>query len=490
VDYYVSVNYNYKKGIDTPVWQWLAFFPGGNSNPGTSNIYDGKRYIYWLVQTGTTATSASTTLLYRYDTWDNGWQYLANTTSGNQGMDLEYDSVRNVIIITHGVSLTSWQVFNLNTTAITIANVSCAPWALTTMTPVLPAAPLIGASITLPSSDVVPAVIDTGTANATGNTTTVVTATTDTGTFGLGMVGLQLRVTSGAQNGQKRTISAVSAPNTLTVAPALPGALGSGDTFTIEQVEDVLTAATTTVLTDSTASWTVNQYANMDVIITSGAQNGQRRRIASNTATALTLAGATTGNARTGALPGAPEATATFKIVPSDDFLYYQPGNNTTTLYRIDLAQTTGAAWSAALAAAPAGISGGGNTFYPAAYAPYNIVALRGNASKDFYLYNIGLNTWTTMTTFAGSETFTTGSSSAMVTGKRKLLIQKEGFNRILALDLLTGIVEPAGTMPYSVPASYDGKRMRVVTTPDGAQFLYIMRAGGPEFFRVALEWL
>lgn len=486
----MSVNYNYKKGIDVPAWQWLAFFPAGSSNPGTANAYDGVRFLYYLVQTGSTATTASTTVLYRYDTWNNGWQLLATTTSGNQGMDLEYDPVRNVLYITHGVSLTSWQVFNLNTTSVTIANVACAAWALTTMSPVLPAAPIQGASITQPTSDSVPAVIDTGIAATTGNTTTLVVATAATGTFGPGMVGLQLKVTSGAQSGQKRTITAVTNSTNLTVAPALPGALASTDTFTIELVEDVLTAATTTVLTDSTAAWTVNAYSNMDVIITSGAQINQRRRIASNTATALTLSTAVTGNARTGPFAGSPEATATYKIVPSDDFLYYQPGNNSTTLYRIDVAQTTGAAWSAALAAVPAGISGGGNTFYPAAYAPYFIAALRGNATKDFYLYNIGLNTWSTLTTFAGSETFTTGSSSAMVTGKRKLLVQKEGATRLYALDLLTGQYEPAGTVPYSAPSTYDGKRMRVVTTPDGAQFLYVMRPGGPEFFRVALEWL
>ena len=486
----MAFSYNFKKGIDMPPWHWGAMFPGGNSNHGTSNVYDGKRYMYWAVQTGTTNTTASTTLLYRYDTWSNGWQYMANTTSGNQGLDMEYDSVRNVLYIIHGAALTSWQVFNLNTTAVTVANQSCAAWALTTITTVLPVTASIGASLTMPSDDVVPAQVDTGTADSTGNTTTTVVATAATGTFGQGMVNLQLTVLTGAQAGQKRTISAVSAPTSLTVTPALPGALAAGDTFQIELVNDVATASSTTTITDATANWTVNAYANMDVILTSGALVGQRRRIASNTATVLTLAGATTGNARTGAFTATPEATVGFKIVPSSDFLYYQPGNNSTALYRIDVAQTTGIAWSAALAAAPAGISGGGNTFYPAAYAPYQIVALRGNASGSVYLYNIGTNAWTTMTTFTASETFTTGASSAMATGKRKLLVQKEGQTRLYAFDLLTGILEPAGTLPYAAPGSFDGKRMRVITTADGAQFLYILRAGGTELFRVPLEWL
>jgi hypothetical protein len=486
----MAVNYNYKKGVDLPAWQWLSFYPPGPSYGGSANVYDGKRYLYWCVQHGSTATTASTTMLYRYDTWSNGWQYLATATSGNRGIDIEYDSMRNVLYIIHGAALTSWQVFNLNTTAVTIANVSCAAWTLTTMTPVLPAAADYGASLSLPSDLDIAAQIDAGTADSTGNTTTTITATTATGTFGAGMVGLQMRVTSGAQSGQKRTIATITAPNVMTVAPALPGALANGDTFVIEAVEDIATAGTTTTLTDSTASWIVNSYTDHDVIITGGTGAGQRRRIASNTATVLTLASATTGNARTGAFTTAPDATSTFKIVPSSDFLYYHPGNGSTALYRIDVGQTTGIAWSASLATAPAAIGPGSNTFFPGAYSPGFLMALRGAGTAVVYMFNIALKTWSTLTTFAGSETFTTGSNSAMLHGKRKMLVQKESSQRLYALDLLTGIYEPFGMMPYAAPGAYDGKRARFVKTADGVEWLYIMRAGGQEFFRVPLEWV
>lgn len=485
----MAVAYNYKKGIDSPVWQYLAFFPAGNSNTGSSNVYDGRRYLYWLIQTGTTATAVSTTVLYRYDTWSNSWQYLANTTSGNQGMDLEYDSIRNVLYIMHGGSLNSWQVFNLNTTAVTIVNQSCPAWTLTNVTVLLPVGAVLGSSFTQPSDDAVPTIIDSGIADSVGQTTTNVVANIATGTFAQGMVNLQIRILTGAQAGQLRTISAVSPPTSLTVTPALPAALASGDTFQIELVADVATATTVTAITDITSNWTINGYANMDVIMTNGVANGQRRRIASNTATVLTLASTVTGNARTGPFSTAPGQTDSYKIVPSSDFLYFQPGNGSTALYKLDVVATTGTAW-VSLAAAPAGIAGGGNTFYPAAYAPYQIVAMRGAATGIIYTYNIGTNTWTTLTTYTASENFNTGASSAMLTGKRKLIIQKEGSTRVYALDLLTGILEPAGTMPYAAPAAYDGKRARVVTTPDGAKFLYIMRAGGPEFFRVPLEWI
>lgn len=485
----MSVTYNYKKGIDTPTWEWLAFFPGGASNPGTTNVYDGTRYLYWAVQFGTgTAGTASTSQLWRFDTWTNGWQFLATLISGNQGMDMEIDTIRNVLYITNGAALTSWQVFNLNTTAVTIAGVSCAAWAVTTMTPVLPVAAGVGASLTQPSDDAVPAIIDTGTADTTGNTTTTVVATAATGTFGAGMIGLQLRVTSGAQAGQTRTIATVTAPTLLTLSTALPGALAAGDLFVIELVARSATATSTTTVTDTAANWIVNAYANMDVILTSGALTGQRRRIASNTATVLTLATAVTGNARTGPFSAAPGATDAYKIVPSADFLYYQPGNGTTTLHRLDVVANPAGAWTA-MTAAPAAIGGGGNTFYPAAYAPYQILALRGSATATVYYYNIGTNAWTTPTILT-QETFSTGAHSAMIKGKRKVLVQKEGANRLLAVDLLTGLVEPASTAPYAAPGAMDGKRLRVVTTPDGAQFAYLLRAGGQEFFRMPLEWL
>lgn len=483
----MTVEYNFKKGIDSPTWQYLAMAPSISYN-GTASAYDGKRFIYWAIQSGVTTAAVGLTYLYRYDTWSNSWQYLANLVASNMGVDVEFDSIRNVVYIINGTAAT-WQVFNLNLVPVTIANVSCPSWVATAITPVIPAIAGAGASLSMPSDDAVPTQVDTGIAASTGNTTTVVTTTADTATFGPGMVNLQLRVTSGAQSGQKRTISAVSAPLSLTITPALPAALASTDTFVIEQVEDIATAGTTTTLTDSSANWTVNAYAFNDVIITGGTGVGQRRRIASNTATVLTLAAATTGNARTGPFATAPDATSTYKIVPSSDFLYFQPGLTNTNIYRIDVAQTTGAAWTT-LAAAPAAIGGGGNSFYPAAYAPYQIVALRGNITGTAYLYNIGTNTWSTIPTFPGVETFTTGAASAMITGKRKLFVQKEATTRLYTIDLLTGVLEPFATAPYAPPVAYEGKRARIITTPDGAQFLYLLRAGGQEFFRVPIEWL
>lgn len=483
----MAVAYNFKKGIDVPVWQWMSPHPQGLSQPGSACAYDGTRYLYWAVQSASTA-AAGTTQLWRYDTWSNGWQWLASLTNSFTGVDIEYDSVRNVVYTLVGNATTGWQCFNLNRTAVTIANQSIPAWSVATITPVLPATATVGSSLSSPDDLSIPTQIDSGIADV-GGTTTNVKATDATGTFGAGMVGLQVRVTSGTQNASTRTITAITDKNNLTVAPALGGALVAGDTFVIEPPQGTATSGSTTVLTDSTKGWATNQYSFSDVLITGGTGVGQRRRITSNTATALTLAAATTGNARTGPFTTAPDATSTYKIVPSSDFLYYQPGG-TTGLYRIDVNQTTGAAWSAALAAIPAATGGGANTFYPYAYAPFQILALRGSATATLYAYNIGLNTWSTITTYAGVETFTTGASATMLHGKRRIFIQKEGSNRCYTLNLLTGELESAGLFPYATPSLNDGKRVKMVKTPDGAEFIYLLRSGGQELFRVPLEWL
>jgi hypothetical protein len=489
-DLLMPVAYNFKPGVDLPSWQWLSFFPGGPSYHGTASCYDGVRYIYWVIQFGSTATTVSTSNLYRYDTWTNGWQYMAVITSGNRGMDIEFDELRNVLHIINGGGLTSWQIFNLNVTSVTVANTACAAWALTTIATVLPVVADYGASLTMTTDLDLPAVIDDGIAEVAGNTTSTVVATAATGSYGVGMVGLQLRVTSGAQVGARRTITSVTNKTTVVVAPVLGGALASTDTFVIELLASTSTAGSATTVTDTNYSWIVNQYTDHDVLITGGTGTGQRRRIASNTATVLTLAAAVTGNARTGNFATPPDATSVYRIVPSNDFLYYQPGNGNSALYRIDVAQTTGIAFSANLGAAPAVIGPGSNTFYAGAYAPGYIMALRGAATATIYMFNIGTKAWTTLPTFAGSETFTTGANACMLHGERKLFVQKEGQGRCYNFDLTTGILEPAGVLPYASPGAYDGKRARFVKTPDGVEWVYLMRAGGQEFYRIPLEWV
>lgn len=498
----MALSYNFKKGVDIPNWIWLREFPALNYH-GASNEYDGVRYVYWAFQSGTTSAAASTTQLSRYDTWTNGWQYLANTTSGAQGLDIEYDPQRNVIYIIHGAVLTSWQVFNLNTTSVTIAGVSCAAWALTTMTPVLTTAASYGATVVLPNWQSVPGAIDVttgltptsgncGSATAgTGSTTTNLIANTTI--FTPGMVGLQVTfgasTTTVALRGKSYIISAVAATGLSATVATMAASPASTDTFIIELPKATATAGAVGTLTDTVQAWPTNAYANCDVVIVSGTGAGQRRRIASNTATVLTLAASVTGNANTGNFSVAPDATSVYQIQPSSDFLYYFVGNNSTTAYKIDISQTTGAAF-AAITAIPGALYTGGNVVNPKDAGPFRLLCLRGNATSNVYWYNIGTNAWTTPTVYAGSETFTTGATSCFISGRRKLMILKEATKRTYFLDLTTNILEPAPQLMYAAPVGYDGKRLRFVKTADGVEWVYFGRAGGQEHHRIAIEWL
>lgn len=483
----MGINYNFSKGNDFPVWQWLPFC-NAPIYGGFDSDYDGVRYIYCVGQQGVTSTSASTSQLWRFDTWGHGWQYLASVTSGNRGMSLTYDDVRNILIITHGAGLASWQIFNLNQTSINICGVACASWTIQTMTPVLPALAEYGATVLTINPNATPAIIEEGLVGS-GCTSTIITNESLDSAFTDFMVGLQIKITSGTCAGQKSYITSVTNQNTLVVGTAFSGTPSKDDAYIIETPNGTATSATVSTLVESGVLWTVNQYSNCDCLIVSGTGAGQKRRIASNTATTLTLATAVTGNANTGNWSIVPDTTSIFKIQMSSDFLYYTAGSTGTGFYKIDLATGASAPTWTTLTATTASLSGGGNLMWADSVGSFQLLVMRGNATATFYCYNVGLNSWSTLATKCGAETFTTGASSSIWDGQRKLIIQKEGTTRLYALNLATRELEPLATIPYANPSAYDGHRLRVVTTPDKAQWLYVQRNGGAEFFRVPLEW-
>lgn len=481
-------SYNFRKGVDVPSFEWLAFTPW-LSYHGCGIDSDG-RYIYFAVQIGTTATSASTTQLWRFDTYTNGWQYMAALTNGNRGIDINYDASRNVLWIIYGSALTEWRYFNLNTTQVTVAGLTTAAWSLSTaITTVLPAGADYGASITVPNDTELVDQFDSGTVTAASNATTIVEniSSTGEGSFHPMMVGLYAEYTSGSLAGQRHVITAVNSPTSITTL-AFTGSPSAGDAFKIVLPRETANSATSTTIVSTGAGWVVNQYANSDVEIVSGTGAGQRRRIASNTSDTLTLAGAVAGASRTGPWSVTPSTDSVFVIKPSNDFIYYQPGTTNANLYRIDIEATT-KSWTT-LTAVTGAPGGAGDLKYPRAIAPFNLFQVRGNGTADMYYYNIGLNTWVTMAKLVGVETFTTGGTSAMIYGKRRIFLYKEASQRFLAYRMVDGLMEPAGTLPYAAAAAYDGKRAIYMKSPDGVEWIYYLRSGGQEFMRIPLEWL
>lgn len=485
-------SYNFKKGVDLPSWHWLNQFLGGNSSPGTSNAWDGSRYIYWAIQSGsTTVGSNSTTQLWRFDTFTNGWQFLITLTSGNQGLDIEFDSVRNVIWIVSGNAATEWRYFNLNSTSITLAGQTIAAMALSAaIATVLPAIPGAGSSISFPDEIDLPVSFVTGTAKAGSTATSLV----DSGQseFHGGHIGCYLRYTAGPLAGQARAITAVTNANTLTTT-AFGGAPGVGDAYSIEMPGSVATplAATggsATTLVAAGAGWVTNIYRDADVIIVAGTGIGQRRRIGSNDGTTLTLAAAVGGNPRTGNWTTAPDATSTFRIVPSTDFVYFQGGTTSAVLYRADVVATA-LAWST-LTSAPATPGSGANLFNTVGMAPFSLVLFRGAATSNVYRYDIGLATWASITNIWAGETLTTGGTTARLPGRNRFFVSISASQRAYLYSVATGQLEPFPTAPYAAPSGFDGKRSRYVKTVDGVEWIYLLRAGGSEFFRIPLEWI
>lgn len=487
----MPVDYGFREGVDIPEWLWLNFVPSINYH-GCSSAYDGSRYIYWLVQYGTGGTHASTTAIWQYDTWSDGWAYLQNMPNGNHGMDIEYDPVANVLVVSMGAGQTLWYVYNLNNTAVTYANVSRAARSLSAaIAPALPAACQYGSTMGF-QRDIAGAqaanggeLLSTGVV-AAGSTATNVIATTPI--FTHGDTTLYLRFTSGTLAGQRRLITARAAGGRSATTLAFTAAPAAGDTFAIELPEATATGATTTSVTVTGAGWKVNAYANSDVFIVAGTGAGQRRRIASNTADTLTLAAAYASpatNPRVGPFTTAPDTTSVFRIVPSTDFLYYQPGGTSTALFRIDIRMTGAAPTWAALATAPGGIHVGGGTFHRA----MEIIAFRGSGTRNVYSYDTGTNTWTVLGDTGIVDTFSTGSSPGLMTGRHRLFIAKDNSQRTYIYDLATNMYQPAPAIPYANMAGYDGKRVRFVTTPEGVEWIYLIRAGGWEMWRIPFEW-
>lgn len=93
-------------------------------------------------------------------------------------------------------------------------------------------------------------------------------------------------------------------------------------------VEDSGTATTggTTTLTDSTQSWTVDEWANFVIWIYGGTGSGQYARIASNTATILTYH-------TDDELANTTDTTSTYRIIPDAISTQSIDGNNLTNMY-------------------------------------------------------------------------------------------------------------------------------------------------------------
>jgi hypothetical protein len=231
------------------------------------------------------------------------------------------------------------------------------------------------------------------------------------------------------------------------------------------------TSGTSTTIVQTGKTWAASQWINSQVRITAGTGAGQIRTITANTADTLTVATWTT----------TPDATSQYAIEGNDNFLYLL-GNNAVTMYRYDIGANTWSTLSpvAARAAAPAaGMSAHWvNTSSATDWNNENaiiagryIYSFQGGASANLHRYDIAGNTWATITYSPATEVFGAGSKYAL--HDDKLYMQKDVTGRWFAYDFVRQEMFPWGTMLYPQGAAIVGDTAFDVLYRDGATDIF-----------------
>lgn len=230
------------------------------------------------------------------------------------------------------------------------------------------------------------------------------------------------------------------------------------------------TAGAASTLTNGAKTWTVNQWTNFQVRITSGTGAGQKRVIASNTATILTTSAAWTIT---------PDATSVYAIEGDENALYLM-GNAAVTLYKYSI---SGNSWTTlAPGAARSGAPGLGMSGHWVRKQPeanwtnesaiingQRIYSFRGGATSTLDYYDISANTWTSAVTYLRQqETFTTGTDYAY-SSDGFLYISKEATGRYFRYSPSQNTIDSWTTMLYTQGAAALGDTMFDMDYVDGA---------------------
>lgn len=218
-------------------------------------------------------------------------------------------------------------------------------------------------------------------------------------------------------------------------------------------------SATVNTLSNSSKSWTTNQWSNYQVRIIEGTGIGQVRTISSNTGTQLTVSQNWTVT---------PDITSKYVIEGNDDFIYLL-GNNAVTMYRYSISGntwTTISPTSARSSAPGTGMSGNWissvdsfgwddeNNIRNGRY----IYSFRGGGTGTLHRYDIALNAWTEITYVGLAETFTTGSSYSKL--DRYIYIRKESTGRMFKYSISGNYLEPITTTLYPESTAVIGDKM------------------------------
>ena len=296
----------------------------------------------------------------------------------------------------------------------------------------------------------------------------------------------------------------------------------------------IVSSQSTTVLVDATKNWTVNQWAGQTVYMytgavtaTNGSTAGQAFRIASNTATTLTLVAV--GTAPTNGVSRYAISTST--AIGAADFGVATGTQSTTTLQdttkswanniwagkRLRILTTTGFSAEVNITSNTA------NTLtFPAITAPTTLVTeyvileqaqknqgtsmnwafgtsdlatrgrymfvVRGGGAIGFDRFDLTTDRCNQMFTSPLTETLSTGTMTAY-DGADNIFYHKDATQRVASLNVVTGRVNSASMIPYAAPTAVLGNRMEIFTTKDGLKYIWLNRASFAECFRCLIFW-
>jgi hypothetical protein len=296
----------------------------------------------------------------------------------------------------------------------------------------------------------------------------------------------------------------------------------------------IVSSQSTTVLVDATKNWTTNQWAGQMVYMYTGAVTastgsvaGQAFRIASNTATTLTLVA--TATAPTNGVSRYAISTST--AIGAADFGVATGTQSTTTLQdttktwavniwagkRLRILTTTGFSAEVNIT------SNTSNTLtFTAITAPTTLVtgyvileqaqknqgvslnwafgtsdlasrgrylfSTRGGAALGFDRYDLVTDRVSQMFTSPITETLTTGTMTAY-DGEDRIYFHKDATQRVMSLNVVTANIDGGSMYPYAAPTAVLGNRMEIFTTKDGLKYLWLNRASFSECFRCLLFW-
>lgn len=261
-------------------------------------------------------------------------------------------------------------------------------------------------------------------------------------------VGYRFRIDAGTGLGSGLISITSNTETTLTYATQT----FTPDATTMYEIQDtwgLLTASTTTSFTESTTkNWAVNQWAGKRYKLTGGLGVGTEFGITSNTATVLTTATTTAGDATTPyAILGVPVRGAGIELIHI---------NGTT-----DTAQN------------------GKLMFSP-----------RGSLSNTADIYDITTGRWSYGNFFSPQAELPTTGSSYAYDGADTIYFTKTALNtnpRIFAYNILTNSVTGGGQISDLDGTATVGNRMEIIKTVDGFKFMYWLQNTGTKMFRAML---